>query len=111
VIAAANAILVNNAVGERCAAMWAGLSDDPVTPALGGLEQRPILTEKSNRLGESVIEVLLEGDRVPIPTQKFPHRSSRTNPGQFLILFDSQHDLIPSFDLMLTVIAVVVRGK
>ena len=51
VVAAANAVLVDNAVGQRGAAVRAVLGDDAIAAGLRRLEERPVLAEESHGLG------------------------------------------------------------
>ena len=91
VISAANAVFVDHAVGQGSASMRTGLGDDSVPPTLRGFEQGPVFSEEADGLGEYVVEILLEGDRVPVAAQQLTHRCAWPYPSQLFVLFDCQH--------------------
>src|ERR1022692_3015105 len=102
VIAAADAVGVHHAVGQRGAAVRTALGDDAV-PAGRGLVQRPVLAEQPHGLGRPGIEILLERDRIPVTPQQRAHRRARPDAGQLYVLFDGEHVRPPGQSMTVTV--------
>ncbi len=91
VVAAPDAVLMHDSVGQRGAAVRAVLGNDAVAPGLRRLEERPVLTEQAHGFGGDRVEVLLKGDGIPVAPQQLPHGRARSDLGEFFVLLDGQH--------------------
>src|SRR5262249_38545640 len=92
VVVAADAGLLDEAIGEIRASMGAVPIKEPETSALV-LVEHEILAHQANGLDRVLVEFARAADRHPVAAQKLSHGCARADLGQKAVLFGTQHAL------------------
>ena len=94
VIVAADAGLLDEAIGEVGAAMRAMAVEQPETAALV-LVEHEVFAQEADGLDRVVVELARAADRHPIAPQVVAHRRSRADLGEDAVLFSAEHAMPP----------------
>ena len=95
VVGAADAVGLGDAVGEAGLAVSAGGLDEAERPGGVAVEDE-VFAEQAHLLGGVVgVEFDACGDGVPVAAHQLAHRRARTDSGEALVLFRSEHRLPP----------------
>ena len=98
VVGATDAFLLGDAIGQADAPVRARALQQPEA-ALEVSEQDEVLPEEPHLLRPAAmgarrlldVEVVRRGDRVPVPTEKLPHRSAPSGLCQGCVVLSAQH--------------------
>src|SRR5262249_24001052 len=90
VVVAADAGLLDEAIGEIRAPMGEVPVEEPETSA-PVLVEHEILGEEANGLDGVLVELARAADRHPVAAQKLSHRRARPDLGEKAVLFGTQH--------------------